>query len=120
MSKLKELNRRELLHFLGAACSSAALSPLQILTQSLISGLATNAYAAELKLNPRRLLYIQLEGGPPRWVFDQFLNPYNSAGFIPNLQTSTIYKANNGRYTSAEHKTIPIKGIHAPWMWQFD
>lgn len=120
MSKLKELNRRELLQFLGAACSSAALSPVQLLTQSLISGLATNAYAAELKLNPRRLLYIQLAGGPPRWVFDQFLNPYNSPGFVQNLQTSTKYKATNGRYTTAEHSTVPLKGIHAPWMWQFD
>lgn len=120
MSKLKELNRRELLHFLGAACSSAALSPVQLLTQSLISGLSTSAYAAELKLNPRRLLYIQLAGGPPRWVFDQFLNPYNSPGFVPNLQTSTKYKSVDGRYTTAEHKTVPLKGIHAPWMWQFD
>lgn len=120
MSKLKELTRRELLHFLGLACSSAALSPVHLLTQSLISGLATKAYAADLKLNPRRLLYIQLAGGPPRWVFDQFLNPYNSAGFIPNLQTSTKYKSIDGRYTEAEHKTVALKGIHAPWMWQFD
>lgn len=120
MSKLKDLNRRELLKFLGVASSSAMLNPLNLLTQSIIGGIATKAYAGETSLNPRRLLYIQLPGAPARWTFDFFLNPYDSPGFISNAHANTKYISNAGRYTSAEYKTVLMKGIHVPWMWQFD
>ncbi len=120
MSKLKEINRRELLQFLGLAGCNAMLSPLNLLTQSIISGAVTKAYAAEVNLNPRRLLYIQFPGAPARWMFDFFLNPYNSPGFVPNRQAVTKYIESGGRYTDTEYKTVLLKGIQAPWMWQFN
>ena len=120
MSKLKELNRREILQFLGLAGCNALFSPLNLLTQSIVSGVVTKAYAADVGLNPRRLLYIQFPGGPARWTFDFFLNPYNSPGFIPNYHAATKYIASGGRYTEAEYKTVLLKGVYAPWMWQFN
>ncbi len=120
MSKLKEINRRELLQFLGLTGANAMLSPLNLLTQSIISGAVTKAYAGEVNLNPRRLLYISLPGGPARWTFDFFLNPYGSAGFTPNTHTVMKYTEVAGRYLDAEYKTVSVKGIQAAWQWQFN
>ncbi len=120
MSKLREINRRELLQFLGLTGANAMLSPLNMLTQSIISGAVTKACAAEMSLNPRRLLYISLPGGPARWTFDFFLNPYGSAGFTRNAQAVTKYTEVAGRYVDAEYSTVLVKGIQAPWQWQFN
>lgn len=119
MSNFKELNRRELLKFLGLGGAATALSPLAMLTESIVSGVANRAYAQTAGINPRMFLYIQLPGAPQRWVYDLFLNPYNSSGFTANAQVVTRYIASGGRYTSAEYATTTVKGIQAPWMWQF-
>jgi hypothetical protein len=96
-----------------------------VLAGAVLRGTMGKAYAQAAGVNPRMLLYIQMYGSPPRWMFDQFLNPYASSGFVPNLAVGTRLQASGGRYISASYDTVPVTKagwpdtIHVPWMWQF-
>ncbi len=122
---MSQPNRRQLLKFLGMGGATHALKPLHVLVAGVVEGAMTRAYAQSAGINPRMLLYVQMYGSPPRWMYDQFLNPYNSSGFVANPAIGTRLTSSGGRLTGVSYDTVPVTKtgwadtIHAPWMWQF-
>lgn len=118
----KKYSRRDALRFLGLSGTGAVFGPsaLEILVGSVLSGMAERALA-QSGVTPRRHLFIQLAGAPPRWTFDLFLTPFStSAALNPDAMVATAFTESGGRYTGATYKTALVNGIHAPWLWQFD
>lgn len=121
MTKFHRNSRRNFLKSMGLSTGSLALhGPMQLLLQSIVQGLSSQAQAQLSGANARKYIYFIDVGAPPRWVFDLFLTPYSSDGFISNPLVATRYKAVNGRYVSTEYATTKIGDLNVPWMWQFD
>ncbi|MBX3020223.1 MAG: DUF1501 domain-containing protein [Bdellovibrionales bacterium] len=120
--KKNKCTRRDALQIMGAATLGAGLqrSVLNVLMGSIVSGMADRALAQATGVKPRKHLFVQMVGAPPRWTFDLFLTPYSSTGFVPSAMVGTSYIASNGRYTANEYKTVNLKGLNVPWLWQFN
>lgn len=120
--KKNKCTRRDALKMLGATGGSVAFqrSALNILMGSVVSGIARQALAQEAGIKPRKHLFIEMVGAPPRWTFDLFLTPYSSTGFVRNPMVATSYTASGGAYTGVQYQTTKINGVNAPWLWQFD
>ena len=100
--------------------SFATIAPVDFLMRNMVNGLIQQASAKESGFSPRRLLFIFHPGGPCRWHFDLFLKPYSTTNFEPNFHMINKFVDVGGRYTDGEYKTTLIKGINAPYLWQFD
>lgn len=121
MSKPKSPSRRRLLGMASVLTGASVINnPFGLLFESMVNGFVNKAMADAGGYDPRRYIYIQQPGAPPRWMFDLFLTPYSSANFIDNPMVGTRYKAQGGRYTDVEYATVKRKGIDVPHMWQFD
>lgn len=119
--KKDKLSRREALQLLGLTGGHLAIgnSALQVLINSVIQGMAAPAFA-QSTTKPRKHLFVQMVGAPPRWTYDLFLNPYSSTPVAADAMVGTAYTATNGRYMGTAYQTTKINNINAPWMWQFD
>ena len=94
-------------------------NPMTIFFDHLMNGFVNRAMAETTGINPRRYIYIQQPGAPPRWTFDLFLTPYEKKNFVSNPMVATKYIASGGRYTDSTYSTFNYKGINLPHMWQF-
>lgn len=116
----KTVSRRNFLNILGATSTLPLMQgPAQILIESILMGISQKASALDSTVTPRRYLSITFEGGPPRWVFDHFLTPYDTTVFQANTQVGTKY-GGGSTATSSDYATILRKGINVPHMWQFE
>ncbi len=114
----KEVSRRDLLRLLGMGAGGSVLSsPLMMIAESVIqsSFLRTAAHAQNVK--PRKYVYIQMAGAPPRWAYDLFLTPYES-GYTEHPHLGTRF-AGGSTYTGVDYQTINKNGIQVPPMWGF-
>lgn len=119
-NKHHSVSRRNFLKIMGVTTSLPLMqSPIQILIESIILGAQNKAQAETLGIIPRRYLHILQEGAPPRWTFDLFLTPYNTAAFTPNTGLGTKYIGSGGVVTGMVYETILRKGINVPTLWQF-
>ena len=110
--------RRDMLSQIGITLGATIAShPIQLLFETILNGMISKAHAQAA--NPRRYLFIQHFGAPPRWTFDLFLTPYNTSNFVANAQVGTKYVLSGGRATSVTYATVLAKGINVPYMWQF-
>lgn len=120
--KRSELDsRRDFLRILGissAAQLTSYLSPT--LMNSVFDGVIAKAHAATSGINPRKYIYLNQPGGPSRWTYDLFLNPFNSNLYSHNAGIGNKYVATNGRYEDVTYATVPLKGLHVPHLWKFD
>jgi hypothetical protein len=97
--------RRDMLSQIGLTLGSTIAShPIQLLFETILNGMISKAHAQAA--NPRRYLFIQHYGAPPRWTFDLFLTPYNTTNFAPNSQVGTKYVLSGGRATSVTYATL--------------
>lgn len=107
------MNRRQALGLIGCAAVAASLgNPLLSLFRSVIKGGKKSAF-----LGNKIHVHVYSYRSPPRWHFDQFLNPYGHEKFVPNHYMATQYMPENGRYTSYMNRLIPWKGLQLPPIW---
>jgi len=111
-----DLDRRKLIMYtaLGILGSS---DPVWNLVNMIVKSDSGNAYGASVK--GRRFIHLEQMGAPARWMYDLFLNPYNSDKFIHNPHMNTSFK-NANQYTEGEYRLIQRKGIWVPPMWATD
>ncbi|MEQ1875998.1 MAG: hypothetical protein ABL958_05085 [Bdellovibrionia bacterium] len=116
---MRKFTRRELLLSVGTASAASLLkSPVEILTESLLSGLLQGAQAQSRTGPARNYLHISLFGAPPRWFFDLPLTPFSNAGFVPNAMVRNRYAGGGTQYAT----TAVAKGgktFNLPHLWQF-
>jgi hypothetical protein len=117
MSNKKYWNRREFLEALNKAGVCVTLwEPLCILFGTLFDGMVSKAQAAESGLPPRKLLFIYMFGGPPRWAFDYTADPLNSG----KTNIGSLWNTFNSN-GSVGYRLIPItsggKTYHLPPLW---
>ncbi len=108
--------RRFLASLTSAPLLGYSASPAMALLSAILAGESQKAWAAELGLNPRRLVLLTEEGGPAKYNF-QILTPYSTANFAPNAMTGTQFAMNNGRYIGTQYVTHAVKGIQVPTIW---
>jgi hypothetical protein len=118
MSKMNQ-SRRDLLKALGALPLSV---PVANLVQVLLAGAVQKAYAQTTGVTGNKYLYVNNAGAPPRWTFDLFLTPYDTANFVPHPHVATVGVADAaGNYSSMKYATRLItvggKSINAPPLW---
>ena len=116
-------NRRELMKMLGGVTAGAGLllSPAGMLLEAMTRGVYGRAMAQAGGIRPRKWIDMRFDHAPPRWVYDLFLTPYaGGAPFVANDHLGTRYVATGRRYTDVEYKTVSMKGINVPWLWQYN
>lgn len=121
-------SRRQFLNLMGAG-SVVALSsdPLSLLVRSMVDGLIAKAQAQEGGTAPRNYVVALSYGAPPRWMFDNFLNPAGqSSQFIANLGMNNYFKNDtftaNGSPHDLEYRDTLIdlgggNSIYLPVLW---
>jgi hypothetical protein len=118
MSKNKKFwNRREFLETLSKAGVCATMwEPLCMLFGTLFDGMVSKAQAAESGVPPRKLLFIYMFGGPPRWAFDYTADPFNTG----RTNIGTLWNTFNSN-GSTGYRLIPItsagKTYYLPPLW---
>src|SRR5262245_42007857 len=114
------MNRRKFLDrtaTLGAGLAGAnMLLPLQTLFRWSLKSLVAEAKAESAGLNLRNYVQIVMEGAPPRWYFDHWLQ--TQAG-DPTPSPFIVTHRNNTTYT---YKTSSARGaggekIGLPYLW---
>ncbi|MEC9282374.1 MAG: DUF1501 domain-containing protein [Bdellovibrionota bacterium] len=83
--------------------------------------------AAAATSSNSKLLIIQAYAAPERWVFDKFLDPYNSNNHIGLKTEGNTDKVNhqvvnylteaNGRLQNTEYKFATVNGLKCPYLW---
>lgn len=117
--KLKNTSRRKFLKDLNSlALSSGMVYGLDQLFNIMIG--QSVAQASTESSYPYRYVNFVTSGGPPRWYFDQPLNPKNSSStFIPG-NFGTIIKNSGGKWAT-EHSVKSVKfgaeNIFMPPVW---
>lgn len=73
-------------------------------------------------LDPRRYVNIQFPGGPPRWMFDLFINAYGTSDTLDlgGSMVATKYTEAGGRLSGLEYRTVLRNGLRVPWIWQYN
>lgn len=117
MSNKKYWNRRQFLEALSKAGVCATMwDPLSMLFGTLFDGMVSKAQAAETGLPPRKLFFIYLWGGPPRWAWDYSADPLNSG----KTNIGELWNTFNSNGTTG-YKLIPVtvagKTYHLPPLW---
>ncbi|MDZ4660735.1 MAG: hypothetical protein SGJ18_03865 [Pseudomonadota bacterium] len=113
------LPRRQFLGMLGASAAVTFPGPLQMLISSLIDGMTMSAQAQVTGaiVKPRNFIYVNLPGGPPRWVWDMPLMPYRTEAIIANPHVATRFTSStqSGYVTNA----ITRAGVtlNMPSLW---
>lgn len=113
---------------LGIGSAVAVSSdPLSILVRGMVDGLIAKAQAQEGGTPPRNYVVALSYGAPPRWMFDNFLNPAGQAAqFIPNLGMNNYFKNDSFVQSGSPHDLeyrdtlVDLGGgnqIHLPVLW---
>jgi hypothetical protein len=120
--KEKSLDRRQLLKLLGS--SAVGSSALGSLFSGLVSGMA---YGQATNNTARNYVHLSMVGGPPRWMFDQFLHPYTMPNsdtvFVPNGQVKTgfdpVSAGSPNLVPSYKWFSAQVAGetLHLPQLW---
>jgi hypothetical protein len=115
------MTRRQALALMGGCgIASVAKNPVDILLHGLTDGIFAKAQA-ESGVSPRNFVYLALNGGPNRWVFDQLLNPYGGA-ISPNAHILTRFSGTGTNAGRPEYATSPITiagvTLQLPWLWR--
>lgn len=111
--------RRELMSLMTSTAAISFANPLRVLIAGLSQGIISRARAQALApgILPRNYIYIALNGGPPRWVFDLPLVPYKLESIIPNPHLITKFQSP----TSGAYVTAPISRggvtLNMPYLW---
>lgn len=116
MSK-SSMSRRDLLKALGSLPLSI---PMASLVQVLLDGAVQKAHAA---VTGKRYVYIGTPGGPPRWMFDHLLTPYDTTAYLPNGGVGTVgVDSGTGKYTSLKYSVSPVtvngQTLNVPPLWK--
>lgn len=117
--KLCNLSRRKALGVLGACGAMPFLQdPIEVLVNGLIEGLIVDAQAATAGMPPRKYVYIALNGGPARWVFDNPLQPYaGTLAVNPAPQVKTRVNASGRLEYATTSVTRAGVTLQMPWLW---
>jgi hypothetical protein len=118
-------NRRQALCMI---CSSGAglvsLNPLKSFLDSMVDGIFMKAQAAAGALPSRNYFMVTIPGGPPRWHFDQLLNPYTpDSALVKSESVLTAFGpgANAQTAGAAIYKTYPVtvgnQTLNLPPVW---
>jgi hypothetical protein len=101
------INRRDALKYLSLIVGQAYLLPAKS-----VFAQADDGYY---------FLNFQFPGAPNAYMYHSFLNPHNSADFVPNGFVGTAFvKDGDNRYTNVRHDLIQVGGLHLPPLWGFD
>jgi len=116
-----KISRRRFLQYAASApLLNSSTPPLMALFATILNGQCQKAYAEVQGFKPRNLIRILEYGAPARSMYDSFLTPYSSTGFLRNNLIGTQFKNVNGRYIGLDYVTYPLKGIQVPTMWTHD
>jgi hypothetical protein len=122
--KQMHINRRQALCMLCGGGSILSLNPLKTFVNSMVDGIFMKAQAGTSTLPARNYFMLHIPGGPPRWVFDQMLNPYTPDSSV--VQSPSVLNAfgpgvDANTAGPATYKTIPvtINGVtmNVPPLW---
>lgn len=120
MSNNNYFSRRNFLKIMGTTTSLPLMqSPVQILIESIILGAQRKAHADIIGITPRRYLHILQEGAPPRWSFDLFLTPYNTAAYTGKPTFGNRFLGNGSIVQEMGYETVLKKGVNVPHLWRF-
>lgn len=122
------MNRRNfLLKSAGITSLFATGFPMQSLLSLIAEGLIQKAHADSNGLKSKNLIQFVWAGGPPRWGFDQFLNPFPGDYFDPNTPgvfTRFIEEGDDSNkiYSRGRYETFYSSrhNMNLPWLWKFD
>jgi hypothetical protein len=115
------LSRRSFLRYAGStSLVGLSSSPAVALFSTILGGQSQKAWADSLGIQPKSFVQILEGGAPARWMFDSFLTPYSSAGFVRNPMVGTQFHNSGGRYIGVDYVTSTVKGIQVPTMWTHD
>lgn len=120
MSDSKKTTRRDMIKISTVLAGGACFhSPLEVLLGAIYDGMIAKAHGATTGVSARNYVFIQLPGAPPRWTWDP-LTPFESdKNILKNSYLGTRFTG-SGSYNGVEYKSVPIKGVNMPWMWQFN
>ena len=117
----QRINRRSFLGYAGSmSLYGLTSSPVAALFSTILGGESQKAWADSLGIQPRSFVQILEGGAPARWMFDSFLTPYSSAGFVGNPMLGTQFRNVGGRYIGVDYVTTQMRGIQVPTMWTHD
>ncbi len=112
--------RRQFLGMMGSASlAHLAANPLQVLISSMVDGILakSQAQAANISAPARNYVFLNLNGGSPRWVWDMPLTPYAAEALVPNAHVKTRFRSS----TEAEYGTVAVtRGgvtLNMPHLW---
>jgi hypothetical protein len=120
------MTRRQMLAVTGKASALASIfDPVQILLNSMVDGLITEARAAGTGVKPRHYVHIALSGGPQRWSWDSPLCAYETNGPAAMTASPNVINAfaNNATANAGQgaYRTAPFtyggRTINMPIMW---
>lgn len=110
------MNRRNLLK--GLFASSIAIYPIHKLIKEIIKQDKFEPLGIPTKGTTRNYIQFNFYGGPSRWCYDHFLNPYGDH-YIHNPMTSNKIDPKKGP-GDQELKTFNYKGVNTPELWAED
>jgi len=105
--------RRNWLALVGGA--TLAASPLGMLLSSLAD--RKSGVAQAQGTTAKRLVSIYTAGGPPRWMFDLFLNPRGEAGLVRSPGVINTFTGSGDSYTEGNYTLSRIGEFYVPYLW---
>ncbi len=118
MKKRIQPTRRQFLAMMGSASLPVISHPLSILVAGLADSIImrSQAKAADI-LQPRKYVFLNLAGGPPRWLWDMPLAPYSNEQIVRNATVNTRFTSS----TAAAYVATPISRagatLNLPHLW---
>ena len=119
-------SRRDFLKLLSTYSSlGVSAASFNSILDTLFLGSINEALAAGVSNS--KLLVLQAYAAPERWVFDKFLDPYNSNRLQGLKTNSSQNNVNNqvvnyltersGRLIDSEYRFANVNGIKSPYLW---
>ncbi len=123
MSKVKRVSRRQFLK--DSRDTASAASFMFGLNQLFASLLYSPRVWAQSSSYDLRYVNFLLPGGPPRWFFDQPLNPSGrTQDFVPGQFGTEIHSIGTAPNWAPIHRTYPVKfgsqNVHLPPLWRLN
>ncbi len=113
-------SRRDLMKFLGVGTFSGVIqSPMELLLESMVDGLVTQAVANETGKRARNYVFIQQHGAPSRWMYDLFINPNNDSKFVASKGVGSEFNQVGSVYDGVKYVGHKLKGgkYYGPRIW---
>lgn len=114
------IKRRDFMKGLGWGLAGSATGLTDLFVRNLIDGMVYKAYAETFSSEePRAYIAIKASGAPTRWMWDQFLNPFNDPAFVANTHVSSHFEEVSGKLITPVYSQFLSKGIYVPHLWSF-